>query len=345
MAFRFQYFTLPIACIVCASAEVVWETDMEAAISRAGEEGKGILVCFLGPEGDGVSNDYFEQVLGTPEFIEKMEPDHVLLKIRETGEEAGVRKIMERYAIDSFPRLVFTDSCGRPYHSLSGDLPFLVVMRELERVDQLHQIFLRDTARLESLRNEARYSLIGKMMRTITQRMAEAYYKDLLEEVKEKDVRNVSGLIGEPPELEQEKMIAYFMDSMVDKINESPIDAIWEIERFSRQEHLLLESRQTLLAQTAYIMASMGKPDDAVERLQEAIDILPYSVHVRQLVGMQETFREYRDEIIRDAIEEEKQRKNALPGESGEDEFCDLAFDLTLFQGTDSLCHIWCVEG
>lgn len=110
--------------LACAGSPALagpeWLTDLEAARKRARSEGKPILMNFTGSDWCVYCKKLHEEVLTQPAFRAWAESSLVLLEVdfpARKPQPADLKKqnqrLAERYGVDGYPTLVFTDGQGK----------------------------------------------------------------------------------------------------------------------------------------------------------------------------------------------------------------------------------------
>lgn len=248
------------------------------------------------------------EVFNTVEFKSAVKDNYILLQVDYPDKKPQSEEIKAQnegleiqYSIVNYPTVVFADSEGRPYYSFVGERTLEEMLMEIKEAKTIWPSFKELVAGIEVLQGDEKYKLVGAILETLPEAMALTYYKPLVQETLSNDVNDVSGVKLKWRKAEQEKQISEYMESIVARIDEAPEVALKELEQYAQNEELFDESKQVLLAQAAYVLIYLGKPDEAIARLEEAINISPDSQSARELRETQIFFNENRDNIITNA--------------------------------------------
>lgn len=287
-------------------ADIHWETDMETALQKAAVQGKGIVIEFSGSDWCEPSQLLRKKVLHTKEFEEELKdefifvnldfPTHKLLpeKLRDQNEIMS-----DKYGIESFPTLIFTDTLGRPYHSFTGLCDWETAVIDIGNAKSTRDEFLVEMSRMNKAVGDERFRLMGQVANLLPDELLTSYYSYLVDEANSKDVEDLSGLKQRLIRNEEEERIARYMSSMNTRLRNSPFNALQEIEEYALRGGLSLKGQQLVMFRTAHILVDMGKPDEAVERIEKAIGLYPSGEQVELMRDVQRSIKRHREEILK----------------------------------------------
>ncbi len=101
------------------AGDLSWETDFEAAKTRAAKEKKTILMNFTGSDWCGWCKRLDREVFSQPAFQQFASSNLILVKIdfpkyaKQSEEEKSRNwKLAERYGVSGFPAILLVDSSG-----------------------------------------------------------------------------------------------------------------------------------------------------------------------------------------------------------------------------------------
>lgn len=301
---------LPVLAVVLltllpAFSQLVWENDWTAARQRAAREGKDLLMEFTGSDWCPPCISIRKNVFEREEFAHAAGNVFVLVEIDfpervKQTEEVGRQneQLEQRYAVATYPTIVFADREGRPYYAFSGDRSLEGMLAEIERANRIREGFAKTMAAIESSPVIEKYRLAGLVLAPLPRAMARAYYRDLVEELIHHDAANASGLAVEFKFARQEHLISELVTSLRPMIDKDPDAALQQLGDFDKQTELLPEARQLLYYRMGDLLVYLGRPDEAVATIRRAIDIMPGSLRAQRYGKVLRSIETHRDDII-----------------------------------------------
>lgn len=185
-----------------AFSDEVWSTDAEAAVKRAADENKDLLLFFTGSDWCPPCIKLEQQVLGTEAFVKQGAAQFVLLKFdfpQNTPLSETLQKQngawADRFGVEGFPTLVLLDQEQRPYAITGfreeGPDAYLSHLNELQQARIQRDDLLEKAA---SAQGTARAVLLDQALSLMDSSVVELYYPELIEEIGELDKDDESGL-------------------------------------------------------------------------------------------------------------------------------------------------------
>lgn len=258
-------------------AQVMWE-DISAVYDRAKAKNKSVMVFFLDLNYCSECASVKEKVINSPDFKKKTQENYELLVLSYLPSfEANSHGIdgvsmTDRYGIVSHLTVVFTDSERRPYDALESNLSLDIVLEKLKTSAEKRKLFETYVKDLPTLSGNSRYELMDKLFNLMPEWLYVAYYKDYIDEALREDFLDKSRQKYRIRKHDEEEMLNDYVGSMVDKIHNSPEEAIDEIMDYLRKRDLLPESRQILIAQIGYTLSFLGDVKKTTEYLEKAVN-------------------------------------------------------------------------
>ncbi len=137
--------------------ELVFERNPYEARARAVEEGKFMMLAFVGTEWNSASRQLSWEVFNAPEFIEyadgNLVPCYLDYPQREASGDSALGRFKRHYGIGGLPAVVLFDPEGTPYVKKSGYMPksgaaYLVELKVL--VEERRRVLRERREKLES---------------------------------------------------------------------------------------------------------------------------------------------------------------------------------------------------
>lgn len=183
-------------------AEVEWMTDFEAAMERAAQEEKDLLLDFTGTDWCSWCIRLRKEVFDQPEFQAYAAKHLVLVELdfprkRELEPELAAqnRRLAEAMAVNGYPTVMLCDAQGRAYartgYRPGGAGPYLEHLEELRKVRrQRDEAF----ARAATLEGVGKAGALVEALACMDPEMADLAYPDVVEEILRLDPEDVHGL-------------------------------------------------------------------------------------------------------------------------------------------------------
>lgn len=127
--FKSVFYTMGLAAIVAPAIAAEWMTDLDAARSKAAEEGKAVLVNFTGSDWCGYCIQMRKNVLDKPEFAAYAADKLVLAEVDiprhpiPTEERERRMALCREYGVTGFPTFLVLNPAGEILGGFSGAYP------------------------------------------------------------------------------------------------------------------------------------------------------------------------------------------------------------------------------
>lgn len=173
--------------------------DIDAAVTAARADGRGLFVLFTGSDWCPPCKKLESEVFAKPEFLEAAQKDFHLVKLdfpqqREQPPEIATRnqEWAQRYGISGFPTIAVLDSQLRPIGFLGyiegGPQPFLAALIDLHEKRVRRDLAWQELA--NAVTDEDRARIMDRALSQLDEQIVQVYYEAECEQIAEWDSEN-----------------------------------------------------------------------------------------------------------------------------------------------------------
>lgn len=274
-----------------------WHTDYQAALARAKEQKKHLLIVFTGSDWIPLCRIYDRDILNQPEFIDSASEHYVLVRMdypKKTPQPPAVAQqnqlFMRAYRISAFPTLMVTDLEGRPY-GVNGYQPvtpanYAKVIGAMRQSATVRDQYFEKAA---TATGAEKASLLTKGVPNLPGNLSARYYRPQLEEIIAHDPQDETGKVAKCKRLLAD--VAYS-----DKMQELESNVEWSemltvTDAYIAENGLQGAERQQALLNKASVYQKQGKLADLIRTLLEVVAIDAKTPQAQQAQGALDKLR------------------------------------------------------
>ncbi len=196
---------------VGCNSRAEWKEDFNAALSEAQKENKDLLILFTGNDWDGISREFFTNVLTTEKFLKAASVNYVPVHIDvpqtpDSLSEAKLKEITElatQFNVQYFPTLITVTTAGQIYASVDympeegSELVYAGTDRMILNLDAAYiagKEVLALSEQMENAEGAEKAVLIDRLIRAVPSDYGYQFY-DLMRIIPELDPENQSGVV------------------------------------------------------------------------------------------------------------------------------------------------------
>lgn len=283
---------LPVLCaiqVMCAfglgmtcSAEEVWLEDATAAIEKAAEEDKDLLLLYTGSDWCPPCMKLERNILSKEKFQTKISEHFVLVKFDFPSETQQDQKLVEqnqewakKYGIEGYPTIYLVDQALKPY-AVAG-YESSTVEDYLEMLEDARQIRIERDEKLKQAAGQKgleKARLLDEALGGIQQELVALYYPEIVKEIVELDRQDELGLRtkwNEAQDIEMRKII--MTDMMMIARLEKPERAIEFIDEVLDEVKFPTSDMLEILQIKLNLVRHLNEPDRTDALLDEIINL------------------------------------------------------------------------
>lgn len=215
---RSLIFALLLISLVFAgcNSKTEWKEDFDEALSEAQKEDKDLLILFTGNDWDGISTDFFSNVLATEKFLKAASVHYVPVHfdipfdIPENDGESHLkeRKLTElaiQFNVQYFPTLIAVTTAGQVYAIVDympdddSELMYAETDRMVLNLDAAYiagREILALSEQMEKAEGVEKAVLIDRLIRAVPVSYG-FQFLDLMKTIPDLDPENQSGIVPE----------------------------------------------------------------------------------------------------------------------------------------------------
>lgn len=287
-----------------ATADEAWTSDYAAAKTTAAEAGKDLFLEFTGSDWCPPCMRLNSEVFSKEEFLTAAKEHFVLVKLdfprdkSKLGEETIKQneELSDQYGIEGFPTIMLCDAEGRPYAATGyrdgGPDGYLKHLEELRAKRVARDAAFKTADESEGVaKAKALYAAIDAMgleTATVTE-----FYGSVIEDIKKNDPDDETGMVKQAAVQEQ---LSGFQEKINELAQSGDFEAILpEIDNVLKTDGLSPEQKQEITVTRAIVFAQLGRFDEAIQVVDDAVAIAPESEIAPQLGGLKAQLVEARD--------------------------------------------------
>ena len=259
-----------------------WMTDYKAAMKKAVDEKKDLLLDFSGSDWCKWCIQLDKEVFSQKEFIEAASKDFVFVMLDYPQDKSKMtpkllaqnEQLQKKFRVQGFPTVLLTDVAGKPYaqtgYQAGGPKAYLAHLAEL-RKSRVQAAELMAKAESTEIDDVEKAKLLDKAINLMSPEMVANYYSDLIDKVIAFDSDNKAGLrdnylAKKASQKAVEQLQAGNVDKGIEMIDKIISD--YKMNGQTTQEIYYLKA-----------LAIRGKGDDAavLENLKKAVGAAPES--------------------------------------------------------------------
>jgi len=269
-----------------------WTQDFTQAKQQAAKEGKDLLINFTLPKCPPCER-MRDEVFLTDTFKKAARSQFVLVELKYPFSESALSNdinkqnedLTREFSIQGYSTIILADAQGRPYaeprYRDGGPEKYVAHLAKLrsgrEERDQVWKA-------AESAQGFEKAKLLIRGLTIMDERVATAHYLSVLEEIKQLDPKDQSGIVSR---LEMERKLQVLWASVGDKLRAGEKhSANKEIDDFISTNKLEGESKQRAMLEKRRMTHCVKYADLALMEAIEAID--PNSKTGKQAAGIRE---------------------------------------------------------
>jgi thiol-disulfide isomerase/thioredoxin len=278
-------------------ADDAWTQDYDAAMKKAAAENKDLLLDFTGSDWCPWCIRLDEEVFGKEEFKKAAGKLFVLVKIDFPDDPVKARvteamqirneKLQVRYSAPTFPTILLTDGCGRPYaktaYKEGGPDKYLEHLRTLQQVGRKIRESLAAAGKADTA-PDTRLKLYDQGLSQLPPQVIAEFYQDEIDKVVELDPQNQAGIKNKYLLIREFTRIQVALDKKNYALAKDFIDAAIGTLKPTGAD------AQNLYYARALAAHFMGDTAGEKESLQKAIDAAPNSEGAAQLRRIMEIY-------------------------------------------------------